>query len=115
MGRDANGALGQRHVPGHADTLQERGSDVAKSQDESVNPSDPLQPSRYSSISPTEGIKSQDGQELTTSGQASSMGATRRSGQRGSCCEVLSCSPSPARVAEVDLPEMPPMVAFDDD
>ena len=83
--RDANGALGQRHVPGHVDTLQEGGNDVAQSQDELVKPSDPSQPSRNSSISPTEGIKFQDGQELTTNGKAS---ARRPPGEvvRGESC-----------------------------
>ncbi len=34
MERDVNEALGQQHVSAHVETLQEKGSDVVKSQDE---------------------------------------------------------------------------------
>ena len=69
MERDVNGALGHRNVPGHVDTLQEKGSYVVIIQDELAQPIDPSQPNRNSSISPTKSIKEQDGQELTTNGQ----------------------------------------------
>ena len=112
-------------VSGHVSTLQETGSDVVIKQDELAQPSDPSQPNRNSSISPTRSIKFQDGQELTTNGQsfarrtpAGQSFARRTPAEvvRGeSCGEVLPCSPSSPRVAEVDPPEMPIMVAFDED
>ena len=37
MERDVNEALGQQHVSEHVETLQEKGSDVVKSQDELGN------------------------------------------------------------------------------
>ena len=80
-----------------------------------MKPSDPSQLSRNSSISPTEGIKFQDGQELTTNGKSSARRPPVEVVRGESSGKVLSCSPSPARVAEVDLPEMPTMVAFDED
>ena len=69
MGRDVSVALGQRHVPEHVSTLQEMGCDVVIDLVELAHPSDPSQPNRNSSISPTRSIKEQDGQELTTNGQ----------------------------------------------
>ena len=103
--RDANGARGQRHVPGHVDSLQEEGNDGVEGQDEPAKSNDPSQPSRYSSISPTEGIIFQDGQELTTNGQTSARRSPVEVVRGESCGKVLSCSPSTARVAEVDLPD----------
>jgi len=67
------------------------------------------------SISPIRSIKDQDGHELTTNGQSFARRPPVEVVRGESCGEVLSCSPSPARVAEVDLPEVPTMVAFDED
>ena len=97
------------------DTLQERGSDWAENQGEPMKPGDQSPPNRNSSISPTEGINLQDGQEPATNGQASARRPPVEVVGGESCCEVPSCSPSPARVAEVDLAEMPTNVAVEGD
>ena len=115
MERDVNEALGQQHVSEHVETLQEKGSDVVKSQDELVKPGYPSQPSRHSPISPIEGMKSQDGHELTINGQSS---ARRPPGEmvRGeSYGEVLPCSPTSAWVAEADKSDDEIMAAVEDE
>ena len=102
-------------VSGPMSTLQETGSDEVIKQEKLAQPSDPSQPNRNCSISPSRSIKFQDGQELTTNGQSFARRTPVEVVRGESCGEVLPCSPAFLRVAEVDPPEMPMMVAFDED
>ena len=65
--------------------------------------------------SPSKGIEHRDGHELTTGCVYPAKGPTAQVVRGESCGEVLPCSPSTARVAEVDQPEMPDMLALSGD
>ena len=79
--------------------------------------------SRDSSICPSNGIGNQDGQELTLGLSVARRAPTGQSLARGtpndvrgeSCGVVQPCSPSPARVAGVDQPDMPCLLPLDED
>jgi hypothetical protein len=86
MERDVNEALGQQHVSEHVETLQEKGSDVVKSQD-----------------------------ELTIDGQSSARRPPGEMVRGESYDVVLPCSPTPAWVAEADQSHDEIMAAVDDE